>query len=48
MRDRKQIDPDWKGIGKELGEVERGEIVIRIYYMRKRSIFNKRRTKKKA
>lgn len=33
---------DGRGGGEELGEVEGGEAIIRTYYMRKKSIFNKR------
>ena len=43
MRDRKGIDPDGKRGGEELGGVEGGEIVIRIYCVRKKS--NKRKQK---
>lgn len=31
--------------GKEVGEVEEREIIIRIYYVREKSIFNKRKRK---
>lgn len=41
MRDGKGVDPDGRGSGKELGGVEGGESVIRVYYMRKESIFNR-------
>ena len=41
MRDRKGVDPDGKGDGEELGGVGR-ETVIRLYCMRKESIFNKK------
>lgn len=44
MRDRKGVDLDGKGCGEKLGEVEGGKkIMIRIYYVRKTSIFNKRK-----
>jgi hypothetical protein len=40
MRDRNGIDLDGKGAGEELGEVEWGETVIGIYYVKKEPIFN--------
>lgn len=42
-------DPDLDGKRgeKELGGVEDGEILIRIYHMRKKSIFNRRKNFKK-
>lgn len=45
MRDRIGVDPYMRGNGEELRGVEGGEKVIRIYYMRKGSIFNKRKEK---
>jgi len=42
MRDRKGVDPERRGGGEDLGGVKGGETVIRIYRMRKESIFNKR------
>ena len=30
------MDPDGNGGGKEVGEVEGGKIIIRIYYVRKK------------
>lgn len=36
---KEYIDPDKRGTGKELGRVEKGETEIRIYYMKKKSIF---------
>lgn len=33
MRDRKEVDPHGRIVEEELGEVERGETVTRIYYM---------------
>lgn len=36
---KEYIDPDKRGSGKELGRVEKGETEIRIYYMKKKSIF---------
>lgn len=35
------MDPSCRRGGKELEEVERGKTVIRVYYMREESIFNK-------
>lgn len=43
MTDRKGGDLDGKGGSQKLGRVEGGETVIRIYYMRKKSIFDKRK-----
>jgi hypothetical protein len=39
----KGVDPEDKGVGVELGTAggERGETIIKIYCMRKESIFNK-------
>lgn len=42
MRDRKGIGLDGRGGRDDLGEVGGGEIVIRIYCVRKESIFNER------
>jgi hypothetical protein len=36
------VDLDWRGDREELGGVEQGESVIRIYCMRKEHICNKR------
>lgn len=47
MRDKKGVDLDRRRGGKELGEVEGGETVIRICYERKEAIFNKMKEKKK-
>lgn len=44
MRNRKWVHPDGKGSGDELGGVEWGETIIKIYYLRKRFISNKRKT----
>lgn len=41
MKDRKGGDLEGKGGGEELGEVRRGETLIRIYCMGRESIFNK-------
>jgi hypothetical protein len=42
MRDRKGVHTEWRRGGKKLGAVsEGGETIIRIYCMRKESIFNK-------
>jgi hypothetical protein len=43
MESRKEVDSDEKRGGEGLGGVEGGEIVIRIYCVRKGSIFNKRK-----
>ena len=45
MRDKKRVDPNVRGDGKELGGVKRGETLIRIYSVRKK-IYFKRKTKK--
>ena len=47
MRDRKGVDLDGRRGGEELGGVEGGETIIRIYYVRKKSIFNKRKIEKR-
>lgn len=39
---QEEIDPEGRGDGEELGVMARGETVLRIYCMRKESIFNKR------
>lgn len=44
MRDRKGINQDERGDKEELGELEI-RTVIRIYYMKKESVFNKREKK---
>lgn len=41
MRDRKRVDLEERGSGKELAVVDRAETVTRIYFMRQESIFNK-------
>lgn len=41
MRDRKRVDPDGTGGGEALEELEGGENIIRIHYVRKKFIFNK-------
>ena len=46
MRDRKGVDPDRRGGEEVLGGVKGGETVIRIYRMRKESIFNQRNKNK--
>jgi hypothetical protein len=43
MRDRKGVDLEGRRGGEDLGRVEGEESIIRIYYMRKESIFNKRK-----
>lgn len=40
MRDRKRMDSDGMGVGEALEELEGGETIIRMYYVRKKSIFN--------
>jgi hypothetical protein len=40
LRDRKGVDTDSRGNGEELEEVEGGNAVIRISYIRKESISN--------
>lgn len=42
MKERMRIDPHGKGCGEELGRVK---TIIRIYYVIKQSIFNKRKGK---
>lgn len=42
MRDKKAVDPEGSGGGKELGGAEGGETIVRIYSIRKESISNKR------
>lgn len=44
MRDRKGVDSEGREGWEELGGVERGKTIIRIYYVIKESIFNKRKT----
>jgi hypothetical protein len=41
-RDRKGVDPDGRGDMEALRDVEGGKTVSRVYYMRKKAIFNKR------
>lgn len=41
MRHRKSVDPDVRGGGEELAELEGGKI-IRMYHRSKESVFNKR------
>lgn len=40
MRDRNGVDPDEKGGREELGGIGGGETIIRMYNVRKKSIFN--------
>jgi hypothetical protein len=40
MRDRKGVDQDGRGSVEDLGEVGGGETVVRVYYVKKKSIFN--------
>jgi hypothetical protein len=44
MRDRNSVGLDGRGDGKELGGVERGKILIRIFHVKK-SIFHKSKQK---
>jgi hypothetical protein len=43
MRNSKQVDSCRRGVGENLGGREGGETKILIYYVRKKSIFNKRK-----
>jgi hypothetical protein len=43
--ERKGVDPEKMEVSKELREKEREEIILRINYMRKEFIFNKKRMK---
>ena len=43
MRDRKEVIMEGIGDWEEMEGVERGETVIRMYCMRKESIFNSRK-----
>lgn len=45
MKDRKGVDPEGGGGGKDLGGVERGEMIIRIYEKRIFSIGKKNKKK---
>jgi hypothetical protein len=42
MRDKRGVDLDGKGSRENLEGVEGREMIIKMYYMRKESIFNKR------
>lgn len=44
-RDRKGVDVERRESGEGLGGVEVGEAVIKMYYVRKESIFKRRRKK---
>lgn len=46
MRDRKRVDSDGTGGGEALEELEGGETIIRMYYVRKKINFqqNKKKT----
>jgi len=35
MKYRKGVDPEGRRVGEEIGEIEAGETLIRIYYVRK-------------
>ena len=41
IKKKKGVDPDGKMVGEEMGEIEVGKILIRIYYVRK-EFFDKR------
>lgn len=43
MRYRKGVDPDMRGGGKALKELEGEEDIIKVYFVRKKSIFNKKK-----
>ena len=45
MRDRKKVDPDDRGSGEKLREVEGGETISSMYYVRKK-IFSMKGKKK--
>lgn len=45
IRERKVMNLEERTSGMELGGVEEGETIIRIYYLRKESIFNKGKKK---
>lgn len=45
MRERKKLDLDGRVGGEKLGGIGGRKIVIRIYYARKKSIFNRRMKK---
>lgn len=47
MRDRKGVDTDGRGCVEELGGVEGGETIFRLYCVRKKSMFNKRKKRNK-
>ena len=42
MGDRNRVESDGRNGGEELRGVEGGKTIISIYYMRKKSIFNKK------
>ena len=42
---QKWVDPDGKGVQEQLGGIEGWENVIKIYYVREKSIINKRKGK---
>lgn len=43
MRDRKRIDPDGRGVGKELGGAEGGKTIKRVYYVRRKKIHSQQK-----
>lgn len=47
MRDKREVEPDWKEGREELEGVEGGQIVIGIHCLREESIFNEIKNCKK-
>lgn len=47
MGDRKGLDFGGRGGGEELVEIDGKETILRLYYMRNKSVFNKRGNKNK-
>ena len=47
MRDRKGCDLDESGGREELGRIQEEETIIRIYYVRRKNYFQKRKKRKK-
>lgn len=43
MRDRKRINPDGRGGGKELGGVEGGKTIIRVYFVRRKKFHSQQK-----
>lgn len=46
MRDRKRFDPDGRGGGEEPGGLKEKKTIIRIYFVREKSVSNKMKTNK--